>query len=105
MDCEVGQPRVNYRETIQARSEFDYLHKKQSGGQVSLLMPRPLVQLQHLKCCGKVLCKPVQRLFVSVCLPDSRHSFMHSSFSSACLHRALVLLSDRLLPGQDTCVA
>ena len=30
----MGQPRVNYRETIQARSEFDYLHKKQSGGQV-----------------------------------------------------------------------
>ena len=36
VDCEVGQPRVNYRETIQSRAEFDYLHKKQSGGQVSI---------------------------------------------------------------------
>ena len=35
VECEVGAPRVNYRETIQSRAEFDYLHKKQSGGQVS----------------------------------------------------------------------
>jgi hypothetical protein len=32
VDCEVGRPKVNYRETIQARAEFNYLHKKQSGG-------------------------------------------------------------------------
>ena len=28
----VGQPTVNYRETVTDRQEFDYLHKKQSGG-------------------------------------------------------------------------
>ena len=33
MDVEVGQPRVNYREAITQRALFDYLHKKQSGGQ------------------------------------------------------------------------
>lgn len=33
VDCEVGRPRVNYREAISRRAEFDYLHKKQSGGQ------------------------------------------------------------------------
>lgn len=33
VDCEVGQPRVNYREAITKRADFDYLHKKQSGGQ------------------------------------------------------------------------
>jgi len=33
-DCETtsGAPQVNYRETISKRSEFNYLHKKQSGG-------------------------------------------------------------------------
>eukprot|EP00985_Skeletonema_marinoi_P014670 scaffold7473_cov141-Skeletonema_marinoi.AAC.10 len=33
-DVEVvsGQPNVNYKETIAARAEFDWLHKKQSGG-------------------------------------------------------------------------
>lgn len=33
VDCEVGKPRVNFREAITARANFDYLHKKQSGGQ------------------------------------------------------------------------
>ena len=33
VDCDVGKPRVNYRETITKRTQFDYLHKKQSGGQ------------------------------------------------------------------------
>lgn len=33
-DCEVvvGYPQVNYRETISSKAEFNYLHKKQSGG-------------------------------------------------------------------------
>ena len=32
VDVEVGNPRVNYREAITEKAEFDYLHKKQSGG-------------------------------------------------------------------------
>ena len=31
-EVESGEPRVNYRECITQRAEFDYLHKKQSGG-------------------------------------------------------------------------
>ncbi|MCP4912123.1 MAG: elongation factor G [Oligoflexia bacterium] len=30
--CEVGAPQVNYRETITTGANFDYLHKKQTGG-------------------------------------------------------------------------
>lgn len=29
VDAEVGKPRVNFREALTQRSEFDYLHKKQ----------------------------------------------------------------------------
>jgi len=29
---QIGEPRVNYRETITQRADFNYLHKKQSGG-------------------------------------------------------------------------
>ena len=32
VDVIVGHPGVNYRETVTAKSQFDYLHKKQSGG-------------------------------------------------------------------------
>lgn len=32
VDVEVGQPRVNYRESIQVKANFNYTHKKQSGG-------------------------------------------------------------------------
>ncbi|GMH41107.1 hypothetical protein BSKO_09017 [Bryopsis sp. KO-2023] len=32
VDCTVGKPKVNYRETITKKADFDYLHKKQSGG-------------------------------------------------------------------------
>jgi len=32
IDVELGEPTVNYRETVQANAGFDYLHKKQSGG-------------------------------------------------------------------------
>lgn len=30
--CELGEPTVNYRETLTGRVDFNYLHKKQSGG-------------------------------------------------------------------------
>jgi len=32
VEVKVGRPKVNYRETVQKRAEFNYLHKKQSGG-------------------------------------------------------------------------
>lgn len=32
VECVVGQPEVNYRETITKKVQFNYLHKKQTGG-------------------------------------------------------------------------
>jgi elongation factor G len=32
VECETGQPRVAYRETISCKAEFDYLLKRQTGG-------------------------------------------------------------------------
>ncbi|KAH3903227.1 probable Elongation factor G, mitochondrial [Saccharomycodes ludwigii] len=32
VECETGRPQVSYRETITVPAEFDYTHKKQSGG-------------------------------------------------------------------------
>ena len=32
VDCVTGQPNVSYKETIGSKQEFDWLHKKQTGG-------------------------------------------------------------------------
>lgn len=32
IDLHVGNPQVNYRETISQKAAFNYLHKKQTGG-------------------------------------------------------------------------
>jgi len=32
VNCEIGAPQVNYRETIAAETKFEYTHKKQTGG-------------------------------------------------------------------------
>ena len=32
LEVATGAPQVNYRETIRARADFDYLHRKQTGG-------------------------------------------------------------------------
>ena len=32
VECTTGSPSVNYKETVTSRSNFSYLHKKQSGG-------------------------------------------------------------------------
>ncbi len=32
VDCIIGAPQVNYRETIKQEANFDYTHKKQTGG-------------------------------------------------------------------------
>jgi elongation factor G len=32
VECITGNPKVNYKETVTARGQFSYLHKKQSGG-------------------------------------------------------------------------
>lgn len=32
VDVEVGKPKVNFKEAITGKAEFNYLHKKQSGG-------------------------------------------------------------------------
>lgn len=32
VECIVGQPNVNYKETISQKADFDWLHKKQTGG-------------------------------------------------------------------------
>lgn len=55
VDVNLGEPTVNYRETILASHNFDYLHKKQSGGAgqyarvAGLMEPIPLNETGEFK--------------------------------------------------------
>ena len=57
IDVELGQPTVNYRETITKRAHFHYLHKKQTGGSgqyagvVGYIEPMPGVQKNEFLPC------------------------------------------------------
>ena len=57
IDVELGEPTVNYRETISSDAGFDYLHKKQSGGAGQFA--RVIGNLQHI---------PLDVLYFSRCL-------------------------------------
>lgn len=46
VEVDVGKPRVNFREAITKRANFDYLHRKQSGG---FLYPINVVLGQQVK--------------------------------------------------------
>ena len=51
IDCEIGKPIVNYRESINQEIDFHYLHKKQTGGagQYAKIMGKiePLLDIQE----------------------------------------------------------
>jgi elongation factor G len=32
VECDVGNPQVNYRETITSKAAYEFTHKKQTGG-------------------------------------------------------------------------
>lgn len=80
VDCEVGKPRVAYRETISRKAEFDYLFKRQSGGPgdyarvVGWIEPNP-----H---------DPVENLFeqrvVGGSIPDKYLSAVGKGFEVSC---------------------
>lgn len=70
MECEVGKPKVNFRETISSKCSFDYIHKKQSGGAgqygrvVGYVEPLPEDSKEKLKFTNDILGNAIPPQFI-----------------------------------------
>jgi len=73
VEVEVGQPQVAYRETISMRGDFDYTHKKQTGGSgqygkvVGYIEPLEDEVEENYEFDNKVVGGSIPREFISAC--------------------------------------
>jgi elongation factor G len=73
--CEVivGKPQVAYRETVTQRAEFNYTHKKQTGGSgqyakvIGYLEPLPSDAVEQYEFVDEVVGGSIPREFISAC--------------------------------------
>ena len=73
VDLVTGAPQVAYRETITKKAEFDYTHKKQTGGQgqfsrvAGYLEPIALEEGKNYEFVDKVVGRSIPREYISSC--------------------------------------
>lgn len=73
VDLVTGAPQVAYRETITKSSEFDYTHKKQTGGQgqfarvAGFLDPIPLEEGKNYEFVDKIVGGSIPREYIGSC--------------------------------------
>lgn len=95
VDAEIGAPRVNYRETITKRANFDYLHKKQSGGQgqygrvVGYIEPLPEGSAEKFEYANEIVGNAIPPNY----LPSCRKGFEEAVNSGALLYVLLCMLT------------
>jgi elongation factor G len=73
VDLVTGAPQVAYRETITKKADFDYTHKKQTGGQgqfsrvAGYLEPIPLEEGKNYEFVDKIVGGSIPREYISSC--------------------------------------
>jgi elongation factor G len=73
VDLVTGAPQVAYRETITKKAEFDYTHKKQTGGQgqfsrvAGYLEPIPLEEGKNYEFVDKIVGGSIPREYIGSC--------------------------------------
>lgn len=104
VDAEVGAPRVNYRETITKRANFDYLHKKQSGGQgqygrvVGYIEPLPEGTAEKFEYANEIVGNAIPPNY----LPSCRKGFEEAINSGMLL--LMLFLMPKLHPVSAACI-
>ena len=91
VECITGQPNVNYKETINKKEKFDYVHKKQTGGsgQYARVMGyiEPLSE-EEQKECGEV--NEFDNQCIGTNIPPEYFSSCQKGMEDATTHGALV---------------
>jgi len=96
-EVEVGQPQVAYRETITQMAEFNYIHKKQTGGsgqfgRVGGFM-EPLEEGEY-EFVDKIVGGSIPREFITSCDKGFKKSMAKGSLAGAALTGIRVVIND-----------
>lgn len=97
----LGKPKVAFRETLTAPCEFDYLHKKQSGGQgqyarvIGVLEPLPPEKNTLLEFTDETVGTNVPKQFI----PGIRKGFLAMAEKGLLAGQKLSGLKFRLIDG------
>ncbi|WJX23117.1 Elongation factor G-2, mitochondrial [Trifolium repens] len=83
----VGKPRVNFRETVTQRADFDYLHKKQSGGQGQYAKVTGYIEPLHA---GSEAKFEFENMLVGQAIPSNFMSAIEKGFKEAANSGALI---------------
>lgn len=102
----LGKPKVSFRETLRAPIEFDYLHKKQSGGAgqyarvIGVLEPLPPEKNTELLFCDETIGTNVPKQFV----PGVERGFRTMCEKGFLTGHKVAGVKFRLIDGMHHCV-
>ena len=97
-EVQVGQPQVAYRETITQRAEFNYTHKKQTGGsgqfgRVAGFM-EPMTEEVEYEFVDQIVGGAIPREFISSCDKGFQKSLVKGSLAGAPVTGVRVAIND-----------
>ena len=104
-EVEVGQPQVAYRETILQRAEFNYTHKKQTGGSGQFGRVggylEPLEEGEY-EFVDKIVGGAIPREFISSCDKGFKKSVAKGSLAGAPITGVRVVINDGAYHAVDS---
>ena len=101
--CTVGEPRVNYRETIQSKAEFSHLHKKQSGGAgqyahvIGYVEPLPEDSEENFEFVNAIMGNAIPPEYINACKKGFEEALDQGALTGHPVEGVRVVLTD----GQD----